>query len=171
MFCLFKRLFNCKSTTEQRGQALFELALAQAQLHGKQFFTELQPTEDTELRQQRFEVVALFMAALLWRLKQTPEAADTAQFAYDKMFTSFDRSLREAGVGDIGVAHRIKKFAQAFHGRLKTYGDALDAGDEKALDKALQHNIKLTDASISGIAAAAFGWAMALKAKDVADIK
>ena len=164
MFCLFKRLFNCKSTTEQRGQALFELALAQAQLHGKQFFTELQPTEDTELRQQRFEVVALFMAALLWRLKQTPEAADTAQFAYDKMFTSFDRSLREAGVGDIGVAHRIKKFAQAFHGRLDSYGKALDAHDAVALQDAFQHNTKLSTDEVAPIAKAAYAYAAALEA-------
>ena len=152
-----------KNTTEQQGQALFELALAKAQNHGQQFFSTLEPTDDIHLRLQRFETVSLFMVALLWRLKQDDKLAPTAQFAYDKMFVSFDRSLREAGVGDIGVAHRIKKFAQAFHGRLESYGKAYDAENLEQLTKAFEHNIKVEKSAVEPIAKAAYDWAMVLK--------
>lgn len=159
MFGLLKR----KNTTEQQGQAFFESALAQAQDHGQQFFQTLEPTDDVTLRHHRFETVALFMAALLWRLKQDEALAPTAQFAYDKMFASFDRSLREAGVGDIGVSHRIKKYAQAFHGRLDSYGKAYDAENPEQLTKAFENNIKLAKSDIESIPKAAYAWAMELK--------
>ena len=155
--------FKGKNTTEQQGQALFESALTKAQNHGKQFFVTLEPTDDIDLRLQRFETVALFMTALLWRMKSEEKLAPTAQFAYDKMFASFDRSLREAGVGDIGVSHRIKKFAQAFHGRLETYGKAYDSANKAELAKAFEHNIKLPKAEVKPLADAAFTWAMDLK--------
>lgn len=161
MFGLLKR----KNLEERYGEALFEAALAQAHTHGQAFFADQHPTEDVNLRQQRFEVVALFMAAVLWRLKQDDAMTVAAQYAYDTMFLSFDRSLRESGVGDIGVAHRIKKFAQAFHGRLKTYGNALDNKSEAALLAALEHNMKLPETDLKPMVHAAYNWALSLATK------
>ena len=166
MFGLLKR----KNIEAQYGEALFEAALAKAQQHGSTFFADDYPTEDVNLRQQRFETVALFMAVVLWRLKADDAMATTAQYTYDTMFLSFDRSLRESGVGDIGVAHRIKKFAQAFHGRLKTYGDALDAQNNTALLNAVAHNMQLPTAELEAMVNAAYTWARDLQAKPVADL-
>lgn len=166
MFGLLKR----KNSEERYGETLFEAALEQAHTHGQTFFADQFPTDDVNLRQQRFEVVALFMAVVLWRLKADDTMAATAQHAYDTMFLSFDRSLRESGVGDIGVAHRIKKFAQAFHGRLKSYGDALDAQNQAALLEAVAHNMKLPTADLEAMVNAAYIWAVKLQAKPATDL-
>ena len=164
------RLLKRKNPAQKQGEAFFEAALAQAKTYGKTYFVDDKPTDDQELRLKRFEAVALFMATILWRLKQDETMAEPAQHAYDTMFLSFDRSLREAGVGDIGVSHRIKKFAQAFHGRLKTYGDAFDQENQKELAKALENNMKVTKSEVEPLAKAAFDWAKVLKAKPTAEL-
>lgn len=162
MFGFFKR----KNPAAIQGQSLFEEALNQAQAHGKAFFASLTPTDDDQLRQQRFEVISLFMAVLLWRMKGDKTLINTAQAAYDTMFLSFDRSLREGGVGDMGVSHRIKKYAQAFHGRLESYGKALDKG-EKELLAALAHNMKLPKTDLEPLAKGAYAWAESLKTRPI----
>jgi len=166
MFGLFKR----KNPAMLEGQALFEDVLIQAHTHGKAFFADLTPTDDDHLRQQRFEVVSLFMVVLLWRMKGEETLVKTAQAAYDTMFLSFDRSLREGGVGDIGVSHRIKKYAQAFHGRLKSYGEALDTG-ETALLTAIENNMKLPRAELEPLAKGAYIWAQSLKKQPITTFK
>ena len=155
---------------EAQGRQLFEAALQQAKLHGAAFYTNDKPTDDEDLRRQRFEVISLFMCSLLWSLKKDKENEKVAQAAYDTMFLSFDTSMRQGGVGDIGVSHKIKKFAQAFHGRIESYGTALDAGDAKQLCKAFVNNMKLSPKQLEPIAMAAFGWATAIDQKPVAEI-
>ena len=39
------------------------------------------------------------------------------------------------------MAKRIKKLAEAFYGRNKAYGEALDAGDTRLLAQALARNV------------------------------
>jgi cytochrome b pre-mRNA-processing protein 3 len=63
----------------------------------------------------RFELVALHGFLVFNRLKaEGDKAADLAQELFDVMFTDFDRSLREMGVGDLGVGRHIKTMAQGF---------------------------------------------------------
>lgn len=89
----------------------------------------------------RFEMIALHVFLLLRRLRQGGAGAgDTAQALFDAMFVDMDRSLREAGVGDLGVGRRVKALAQAFYGRVAAYDSGLDAGPE-ALSEALLRNL------------------------------
>ncbi|MEK9723088.1 MAG: ubiquinol-cytochrome C chaperone family protein, partial [Rhodospirillaceae bacterium] len=75
------------------------------------------------------------------RLKRDQaETESTAQALFDFMFADMDLNLREMGVGDIGVAHRIKDMAKAFYGRIAAYEAGL-AGDAGALDAALARNV------------------------------
>lgn len=60
------------------------------------------------------------------------------QFLSEAFFSDMDRSLRELGVADTGVSHRIKKMGKAFHGRLQAYAAALD--DPTMLRAALARN-------------------------------
>ena len=53
----------------------------------------------------------------------------------DVMMDDMDSSLREMGVGDLGVGRRVKAMAQAFYGRATAYEAAL-AADDEALDQA-----------------------------------
>lgn len=87
----------------------------------------------------RFEMATAFASLALMRLKASPEADRVAQVFTDKLFRHFDAGLREAGVGDLSVARRMKGLAGAFYGRLSAYRDAI--GDETAFAAALGRNI------------------------------
>jgi len=51
-----------------------------------------------------------------------------------------DRSLRERGVGDMGIGRHIKKMGKAMFGRAEAYEAGLD-GDAAALAAALKENV------------------------------
>lgn len=85
----------------------------------------------------RFDLVALHAWLVLDRLREQG-MKDVSQGVIDSLFTGFDESLRDLGVGDIGIGHRMKKMADAFYGRLSAYSDA---GDEDALTRAIQRNV------------------------------
>ncbi|MGY2050932.1 ubiquinol-cytochrome C chaperone family protein [Methylobacterium sp. JK268] len=90
----------------------------------------------------RFEILCLHVILTLRGLRGLPApAADIAQDLVDSVFAQLDASLRELGVGDLGVAKRMKKLAQAFYGRAQAYDDALDARDEAALAASLARNV------------------------------
>ena len=74
----------------------------------------------------RFDLLTLHAWLVLERL--TGER-DLSQSLTDTIFVQFDESLRQLGVGDIGIGHRVKKMADAFYGRLKAYGDAKDESE------------------------------------------
>jgi len=88
----------------------------------------------------RFEMIALHMFAVLHRLKPEPAAAGFSQDLFDIMFADMDRSLREMGVGDLGVGRRIKAMAQGLYGRMAAYEAGLAAGDDE-LAAALRRNV------------------------------
>ena len=90
----------------------------------------------------RFEALCLHAILVLRRLKRLPApAAEVAQDLVNSVFTQLDASLRELGVGDMGVAKRMKKLGAAFYGRAAGYDAALDAGDGEALRAVLVRNI------------------------------
>lgn len=49
-----------------------------------------------------------------------------------------DRSLREMGVGDLGVPKRIQKMGNIFSGLLAAMNEAMDRGDAVALEAVLR---------------------------------
>ncbi|UUP19137.1 ubiquinol-cytochrome C chaperone family protein [Nitratireductor thuwali] len=91
----------------------------------------------------RFEMLSVHMFLFLHRLRGAEGAARAvAQDVTDQFFHDVDHSLREMGIGDLGVPKRIKKLARMFYGRLAAYGEAVDARDEAALAEALRRNIR-----------------------------
>jgi cytochrome b pre-mRNA-processing protein 3 len=52
-----------------------------------------------------------------------------------------DLTLREMGVGDLGVAKRVKIMSEAFAGRLTAYSAAFDDLDASMLAAAFSRNI------------------------------
>lgn len=90
----------------------------------------------------RFDMVALFAWLVLRRLRaESQDTKSIAQALYDLMFADMDQNLREMGVGDIGVSHRIKKMAKAFHGRIAAYDSGLAEADDGHLADALARNV------------------------------
>ena len=95
----------------------------------------------------RFDMIVIHTGLTIRRLRDSAEgdaAPHVAQEMFDQMFTDFDRSLRELGVGDMGVGPRIKKMGQAWYARASAYDRGLDAaraGDRTALEAALRENL------------------------------
>lgn len=89
----------------------------------------------------RFELIVLHVFLVLNRLKREENgASELSQAVFDLLFLDMDRSLREMGVGDIGVGKRIKAMVQAFYGRMSAYDTAL-LSDDEALQDALKRNL------------------------------
>jgi cytochrome b pre-mRNA-processing protein 3 len=86
----------------------------------------------------RFEAMALFSWLAVERLKGQAGGEKLAQTFTDAVFASFDAGLREAAIGDLSVAKKIKKLAASYYGRLAAYG-ACDGPE--ALAAALARNI------------------------------
>ena len=118
----------------------------------------------------RFEALVLHVVLVLRRLGQLPPpSGDVAQDLVDAVFLQLDASLRELGVGDMGVPKRMKKLGASFYARAGAYGAALDAGDRAGLAAALARNLLGHDdaGAAAPLAAYALSCADALSAQDL----
>jgi cytochrome b pre-mRNA-processing protein 3 len=91
----------------------------------------------------RFDMLVLHMFLVLERL-QGEQHVRLRQELTDEFFKDMDRSLREMGTGDLAVASKVRKMAEAFFGRIKAYGEV---ADENALAAALARNVYVVDQS------------------------
>jgi len=90
----------------------------------------------------RFELLCLLASTALRRIESLPAPApEIAQEVTDAVFAHFDVALREIGVGDLTVPKKMKKMAQGWLGRGVAYREALAAGDEAALARAVARNV------------------------------
>jgi len=83
----------------------------------------------------RFEMVMLHTLLFLWQLDRAkiPGGEDLGQAIFDRFCLDMDSSLREMGIGDLGVPRQMKKVGQAFYGRLQVLSEALVSDDHAAL--------------------------------------
>src|SRR5262249_18572993 len=89
----------------------------------------------------RFDMIALHVFLVMRRLKaEGEEGRALSQALANRFFADLDRSLREMGVGDLGVGRRVKVMAKAFYGRIAAYEAGLNSGDT-ALGEALKRNL------------------------------
>jgi cytochrome b pre-mRNA-processing protein 3 len=90
----------------------------------------------------RFEMVALHAALLIRRLRAAggPGRA-LGQALFDLMFADMDASMRELGVGDLGVGKQVQRLAGQFYARLAAVDDAFGKDDMSALDPILRANV------------------------------
>lgn len=90
----------------------------------------------------RFEMLSAVLILYFRRTRASATSGqEIAQEIVDAFFEDVDHSIRELGVGDVGVPKRMKKFAGMFYGRLESYAAALDTGDHAGLALALKRNI------------------------------
>ena len=106
----------------------------------------------------RFDMVSLHMILIIRRMKlDIDQTRDLSQALFDYMFDDIDLNLRELGIGDMGVLHRVKKMTKAFYGRLESYDQGLNLEDDDQLKAALERNLyrqnEVTDASLCAITA------------------
>jgi cytochrome b pre-mRNA-processing protein 3 len=136
---MLKRLFGTgRSRNREITEALYDQIVAAARQ--PVFYSEWE-VPDTPLG--RFEMLTLHMVLFLERMRAGGYLlADVAQDVTDEFFKDVDHSLRELGIGDVGVPKRMKRLARMFYGRAEAYRAALVDSDGEALAAALQRNIQ-----------------------------
>ncbi len=91
----------------------------------------------------RFEMLILHIFLWINRMKQennyTQAYEPITKQLLEVMFDDMDTVLRELGVGDTGVARRIKAMGQALYGRVEAYEDALES--KQAIHDTIQRNV------------------------------
>lgn len=136
---MFKQFFN---QTRRRNRAIADAVYARIVAAARQPAPYSDwAVPDTPLG--RFEMVGLHIYLFMRRIKGEGEAADAlGQELADTFFLDVDQSLRELGIGDMGIPKRMKTLARMFYGRTKSYDEALDGGDLDALTAALRRNVR-----------------------------
>ena len=90
----------------------------------------------------RFDMLALHAFLVMHRLKRQGEAARRfSRCLLETMITDMDQSVREMGVGDMGVAPRVKRMARGFNGRIHAYDRGLGVDGDEVLLAALDNNL------------------------------
>ncbi|RWH70485.1 ubiquinol-cytochrome C chaperone family protein [Mesorhizobium sp.] len=136
---MFQRLFGRERNANR---AITDALYAQIVAAARQtvFYSDWN-VPDTPLG--RFEMLSLHIYLVQHRLHgEQGVAAEVAQVLIDEFFLDVDHSLRELGIGDVGVPKRMKKLARMFYGRTAAYDGALRENDRVALAAALARNVR-----------------------------
>lgn len=105
------------------------------------------PSTTDEERQQKFEVLSVFMIVAL-HAYMCAGAKRKAQQAFDSYFHHLEAALREQGMGDVTVSKTMKKFIAAFNGRITRYHDYIDIQNWDFLYEAFLDNSKISAKSL-----------------------
>lgn len=92
----------------------------------------------------RFHMVALVATLAMRRFREQGADGKALSKAFSEMlFSDFDHSLREHGVGDSSIARRIRKMGEEFYGLATAVDEALEqGGPDKHLAAVIQRNIQ-----------------------------
>ena len=133
----FKALFGLEKPHEEAALTLYGLIVAQARQ--PYFYRDLKVPDTVE---GRYDMIIMHAFLVFYRFKnEDEETRELGQVVFDTMFKDLDQSLREMGVGDMGVGPRIKKMAASFYGRVMAYDKALEASDNDILEQVIARNV------------------------------
>lgn len=119
----------------EAGRTLYFAVVAQSRLPA--FYGSL-GVPDTVVG--RFDMVVLHAALVFRRLRALGGDAEFLSDAmFDMMTADLERSMRELGVSDTGVAKKVKLMAGGFYGRAQAYERALSGAE--SLEEALRRNV------------------------------
>lgn len=92
----------------------------------------------------RFHMVALVATLAMRRFREHGREGQALSKAFSEMlFSDFDHSLREHGVGDSSIARRIRKMGEEFYGLATAVDEALEqGGPDKHLAEVIRRNIQ-----------------------------
>ncbi|WP_417463559.1 ubiquinol-cytochrome C chaperone family protein [Kordiimonas sp.] len=138
---MFGRLF-AGMASKKTAYAIYGKLVAQARQ--PEFYTVYDVADTLD---GRFDMILVHMFLIQNRLGRDGDAtAKLRQQLQEAMVADMDRSLREMGVGDMGIGREVKKMGVAWFGRLKAYGAALEAEDKvTALTEAVRRNLYKRD--------------------------
>ena len=131
MFTLFKQRHERK----KKAHELYEVIRVRAR--APVFYTEYGVPDNLD---GRFELLSLHCFIMMSRLQREGQKKQ-AQDLFDVFFKSMDRSLREMGIGDMGIPKHMKRMMKGFNGRANNYYEAITSQDEEKLQNALIRNV------------------------------
>ena len=99
----------------------------------------------------RFEMVVLHIVLVLRRLDaEAGPIRQRGQALFNLFCRDMDGSLREMGIGDLGVPREMRRIGEAFYGRQAAYLAALARTDRESLVAAVGRNVFRSASSIHG---------------------
>ncbi len=90
----------------------------------------------------RFDMLVLMLSAAIVRLEADGAPTLPLRTRLREVFVeNMDETMREIGVGDLGVGKHVKKMMVAFEGRFLVYREALMAKDAALLEQLVIRNV------------------------------
>ena len=108
--------FIWKKARKERARRLFEEIVNQSRQPS--FYRQLGIPDTLD---GRFELVVLHTFLIVRQLRHDKFRRQLGRDIMTLLFDDFDLSLRETGVGDMGMGRRIKTMADGFYGRSEAY--------------------------------------------------
>ncbi len=119
---MFNRLFRKKN--DNRAKSLYASALKN--IRNEAFFTKYKIEDSFE---GRFDLLLIHIFIILQRYMPFDDYNELSQDLFDVMFKDMEQSLREIGVGDVGIPKHMKRMMVAFNGRMHAYHQAINKDD------------------------------------------
>jgi cytochrome b pre-mRNA-processing protein 3 len=132
----FSRIFGTGRRSAGTIEAIYGAIVAQARQ--PVFYRDMSVPDSVD---GRFDLIVLHMWLVMRRLRAGDGGTEWSQRLFDHFCADMDGNLREMGVGDLTVPKRMKKFGEAFFGRISTYDAAWEDVSGAALRVALARNI------------------------------
>lgn len=116
---------------------LYQAAVAQSR--DPRFYTDLGVADTLD---GRFDMVSLHVFLIMQRLSRMgAKGKALSQALFDHMFTNMDLTLRESGIGDMGIPKHMKRMMRAFNGRVHSYHAAINDNNMEQLELVVTRNI------------------------------
>lgn len=159
-------LLKTKNPYTDGAHAVYAAALAHTR--NEAFYTEYDVPDTFD---GRFDLLLLHVFLVLERMLEDDEkqAEGFNQALFDATFADMDQTLREMGIGDMGIPKHMRKMMKAFNGRMHAYAQALESDD---LQEALRNNLygtvdELDEKKLAKMAQKAQDMLVFLKTQDV----
>lgn len=132
---MFTNLFKQKNSHHHQAQALYQGALNNTR---EAVFYDGCGVPDTF--DGRFDLLLVHIFIQLNRQMSAPGYDAVSQDLFDLTFLNMEETLREMGIGDMGIPKHMRRMMTAFNGRMHAYQSGLEGGKD-ALEKALRRNL------------------------------
>ncbi len=131
---MFSVLFKQKNKITETAEDLYGAALMNTR---EEFFYRQCGVPDTF--DGRFDLLLLHVYIQLHRIMGDENYKAISQKLFDVTFRDMDQTLRELGIGDMGIPKHMKRMMKAFNGRMHAYKAAIDG--EEDMQKVLKRNL------------------------------
>lgn len=131
---MFGVLFKQKNQSLDKAEKIYEAAILNTR--DTIFYEEYKVPDSFD---GRFDLLLLHVFIQLKRIMDEKDYDEVSQHLFDITFRDMDQTLREMGIGDMGITKHLKRMMKAFNGRMHAYQDAVDGKQE--MHEVLKRNL------------------------------